>query len=293
MDREERNDMVEALIEELYMLDDGTSVSTLELMNSLGEDTDQYDFSDMMDIHDQLFRHAKKKHIKLYSPDYDGTPVGIPYAIDYVVSNKDAQIMCPRCGSRNTAKYIYGMPAYSDRLKQRIDSGKLILGGCCIRSVEVGGQIVWIMPERRCNKCRKNFGQMPLIIAKDKRTAEDYMDAIQSVQFSIHPSRKLDSFDVNIKKTQSGADLMIRKGFEQKTGHITSSRWYSFLSRMLYDYYIFDWKKNYTPKDYAVLDGESWSLELSLTGDRVRSWHGNNAYPPYWKEILRDFKSFK
>ena len=39
---------------------------------------------------------------------------------------------CPKCGSQKIAKILYGMPAYSTKLRKDMDEGKIVLGGCCI-----------------------------------------------------------------------------------------------------------------------------------------------------------------
>ena len=54
---------------------------------------------------------------------------GLPFNLTYVVKNKKAQIKCPRCGSTDTARYIYGYPAFSEEMQKRLDEGKLVLGG--------------------------------------------------------------------------------------------------------------------------------------------------------------------
>ena len=38
----------------------------------------------------------------------------------------------PKCGSKNLGRYIYGLLLFSDELLKEVDSGKIILGGCCI-----------------------------------------------------------------------------------------------------------------------------------------------------------------
>ncbi len=56
--------------------------------------------------------------------------------------------VCPVCQSKNIAQYLYGMPAYSDRLKKEINEGKTILGGCCISDQD---------PAFACMECKTDF----------------------------------------------------------------------------------------------------------------------------------------
>lgn len=56
---------------------------------------------------------------------------------------------CPKCGSKNVARIMYGMLLFSDELMQKINSGKIILGGCCISNMD---------PKYHCNECGERFG---------------------------------------------------------------------------------------------------------------------------------------
>ncbi len=39
---------------------------------------------------------------------------------------------CPKCGSNKVAAILFGLPVYSEKLQQDMDSGKIVLGGCCV-----------------------------------------------------------------------------------------------------------------------------------------------------------------
>jgi len=39
---------------------------------------------------------------------------------------------CPDCGSNKVARILWGMPAWSPKMQNEIDQGKLILGGCVV-----------------------------------------------------------------------------------------------------------------------------------------------------------------
>ncbi len=49
----------------------------------------------------------------------------------------------------------------------------------------INGKPVQTGPSRICNACKKRFGTPPLIIAKDKKSAEDYRDVVTSIRFSV------------------------------------------------------------------------------------------------------------
>ena len=58
-------------------------------------------------------------------------------------------LKCPKCGSKNIAKYMYGLPVFSDELLKEIDNGKIKLGGCVIMEDA---------PKYHCNDCEEDFG---------------------------------------------------------------------------------------------------------------------------------------
>ena len=48
----------------------------------------------------------------------------------YKFANKPAR--CLKCGSDKIAEILYGLLAFSDGLREELDSGKIVLGGCCV-----------------------------------------------------------------------------------------------------------------------------------------------------------------
>lgn len=62
---------------------------------------------------------------------------------------KHQQIICPACKSKNIAKFLYGMPAFSKKLERELEQGKIKIGGCCISEDS---------PKLHCNNCGKDWG---------------------------------------------------------------------------------------------------------------------------------------
>jgi hypothetical protein len=53
---------------------------------------------------------------------------------------------CPYCKSDKVAKILYGEPLYSEKMRQDIEDGKLVLGGCSSK------------PENRaCLNCKQRW----------------------------------------------------------------------------------------------------------------------------------------
>ena len=64
--------------------------------------------------------------------------------------NRPQIVTCPKCGSTNIARYSYGLPAFDAELNEKLESGEIVLGGCCIYTDE--------SPKYYCNDCDHDFG---------------------------------------------------------------------------------------------------------------------------------------
>lgn len=201
---------------------------------------------------------------------------------------------CPRCGSRNTGRYIYGLPAFSEKMQMMLDTGKWILGGCCLYEVEINGQHVNTKPTRKCNDCGKDFGAAPILITRKKETAEDYRDIVTTISFKIDEYRG-GYTHITIRKNAGGASVKVdQMPLPKKPGcvrQISSAKWTKIVNALYGQIHLHEWKKNYLPSpDIVVNDGLHWSLTVRLTGNRKRSYSGDNCLPPYWDELLKVFR---
>ena len=118
------NDIAERLIEELRELPDGYALSTWQLLDLAGYSPTGNN-PDLFAIHSALFRAAKKANITLDMSAHDGLEEGLPFFLDYIVHNQRAQIKCPFCGSKDTARILYGKPLVTDHLQDKLDRKKL------------------------------------------------------------------------------------------------------------------------------------------------------------------------
>ncbi len=59
-----------------------------------------------------------------------------------------ARKMYPKCGSRDTAQILWGMPMMPPELNEELEEGTVVLGGCCVPTPE---------PRYHCNKCKNDF----------------------------------------------------------------------------------------------------------------------------------------
>ena len=287
--KEELDQITDALIEELREMPDGTRTATAWLMAENGYDTADYNWEDLYEIHDELLRKAKKNHIILDMSEHENREEGPSYVLDYVVENQKAKIKCPRCGSRDTARILYGMPLMDEVLQEKLNSGSIVLGGCFLKTVRMNdGFTADASPKRFCNHCKKTFGTPPILTSKNE--SEDYLKAVTGIRFSVMPSRGPWVKSVSIKKNADGAavhvrdDRLVSKRKMLETDYqISPPRWSKLVNKLFTELYIHEWKKNYT--NPLFLDGIEWTLEILMTDRRRRVYKGSNAYPPYCKEL--------
>lgn len=64
------------------------------------------------------------------------------YKVEIAITN------CLKCNSENLAKISYGLPNFTEELKQKIADRKIVLGGC---------EISFDSPIFHCNDCRHEF----------------------------------------------------------------------------------------------------------------------------------------
>lgn len=79
---------------------------------------------------------------------------------------------CPRCGSKKTARILYGLPDYDEKLKKDEETGKVIIAGCCKPE---------IAPSYHCYSCKKEFGTPPLFYANN--IIKSYPDVVTEIQY--------------------------------------------------------------------------------------------------------------
>ena len=277
--------MINDIIEELREMPDGTETTVYRLVEQCGYDAKELELNDeMFTVYSDLCKAARKAHIKLDWSAYKDMVVGLPYNIPFVVRNAKAQIKCPRCGSTNTARIMYGLPAFDEELMHRIDAGRIQLGGCCITGFDA---------KRYCNDCKKSFGAEAQIANGEE--LEVFADVVTEVQFSRTVYlRPFPPTQLTIRKTDKGAHVKVCGNDDyipfEKEYDISAKKWDAFVGALYYDLYLNDWKHSFN--DYNVLDGEEWQLTIKLTNHRKRTYSGMNGYPPYWEELVKLLKPF-
>jgi len=97
-------------------------------------------------LRESIFRYMKEEKLDIKEVKkklFDN--LGYNSIMDF----KREKPICPYCGSKDNATYLWGEPLLDEKLYKAIDEGKTVLGGCCVSKYS---------PRYKCNKCHKDFG---------------------------------------------------------------------------------------------------------------------------------------
>ena len=124
-------------------------------------------------------------------------------------------------------------------------------------------------------------------------TVEDYRDVVTAIKFSV--GGFFGGYtDITIRKNDKGAVVKVQKtlAYDELPDdrQISPTKWQKIVNTLYSQLYLHEWKKSFV--DPCVLDGTQWSLDISLTNKRKRSYSGSTDYPPYWNELLKIFREF-
>ena len=294
MTKEELKSIAEELVEELIFLPEGAELTSAGLLSWVGYDPYDFGLDELLDYHDYLLRAARADHITLDMSKRDDEIGGLPFKVKFAVRHAKREPKCPYCGSRDSARTLYGLPLFNDELREKINSGKVSLGGCVVWTVPDGhGGEIRIVPKRRCNACHEKFAVPPYLVAKDENSAEAYADIVTGMCFTVGGFSQGHT-EIAIRKNSKGASVTVSRfpndGDPAVSRQIPARRWNDLVRRLYSDLRVHEWKKSFV--DPEITDGEQWSLEISLTHRRKRTYKGSNAYPPYWTELKRLFRPF-
>ena len=80
--------IVRAVNKKLRECEDGTDITTCQLVVETGYDVKRLSEGDLLDIHEALFRAAKASNITLDMSAHEGLVEGLPYNLDFIVRRK-------------------------------------------------------------------------------------------------------------------------------------------------------------------------------------------------------------
>jgi len=168
---------------------------------------------------------------------------------------------CPKCGSKNSAKIVYGLPDY--QLYERFQAGKIMLGGCLVFGDNA---------EYFCRDCENKWNK--------KQAIDAAYSKITTIKASVGGYWG-DNYDVEIdivhlivtwKRSGNGVEVKeTRKRIRESTKD-------HFLEQLKHTD-LLNWKAKYL--DMEICDGTSWSIEIITDAKNTRKY-GINKFPEEW-----------
>lgn len=167
---------------------------------------------------------------------------------------------CPKCGSKNSIKIVYGYPSHE--LFLEAEAGKVKLGGCF---VSIGD------PDYCCKDCECTWNREQAIDAAYskikvlKASIGGYLDGY------YHAVVDLEKNKITWIYSHIGDDIEFEKSIRTRTAE-------HFIEQLkMVD--ILNWKSRYV--EPGVCDGTHWSMEIVTNGRTIRKY-GDNKFPKEW-----------
>ena len=130
-------------------LPDGSEETTVSLLKAAGYDPLCHE-KELNELHNALFKAAKKADVDLDMRKHDGLLEGLPYNLEFVIRYGTAMNRCPKCGSEKIVPILYGLPDFDEEMERQLNNQELYLGGCCVFHDS---------PKYHCFGCGKDFGK--------------------------------------------------------------------------------------------------------------------------------------
>lgn len=168
---------------------------------------------------------------------------------------------CPKCGSKNSVRVVYGLPGYQTQMKQ--EEGKIKQGDYCM----IDGQ-----PEYFCKDCENKWNR--------KQVIDTAYNQIIAVKASVGGYWR-EAYDVEIdlahlnvvwKRYGNGVEV------KETCKRIRESTKKHFLEQLKRTDFL-NWKAKYL--DMEICDGITWTVEI-ITDAKHTGKYGINKFPEEW-----------
>lgn len=191
--------------------------------------------------------------------------------------------ICPSCGSRNTGKILWGEPAMTLELAQKLDKQEIVLGGCCIPLPH---------PTHHCNTCEKDFGGSYFAEPTFIKELYFFVGGFFGPSHSLYLNTEKFGQKLKYAVFSDGYGFDIRADdYDGSEDTIISleDKWEEF-NKDLLRCYIIDWKETY---ELSACDGTQWELEVTFDNGSSLRRDGSNDFPPHWDKLLKLFSKYE
>lgn len=190
-------------------------------------------------------------------------------------------VKCVKCGSNNTAEYLYGLPLMNEELEKDIADGKIKLGGCEVSDFD---------PKHHCNECDTDFGFSAKRLCKGVFT--DYIEQTNYYMFSItYPNYGESRFVLRKDDDKFFVEIYTpTKKFEKEISEVEYKK---NLTTIFEKAYLLEWKNEYVI--LSKVDGTEWKIEVKCDSGETLNYSGKNCFAPYFKKAKsrHDYYSIK
>jgi hypothetical protein len=176
---------------------------------------------------------------------------------------------CPKCGSKNSIRIIYGMPTHKTFLEA--EAGKIKLGGCDLDDN---------YPEYHCKDCRYEWNRQQAIDEAYKK--------IKIIKASVGGYSQ-GNFEVTVDLIKLEVTWNFRLGGEEKSSKKSmDSLMYKKFIELLKATNILNWKSKYVDPD--VCDGTQWEIVITTDQKTIKKY-GSNEFPEEWDNFCSTMES--
>lgn len=174
---------------------------------------------------------------------------------------------CPKCGSWNVIKILYGEPTGEALFMEA--QGKIKLGGCLITDID---------PEYYCNDCENEWNKKEII----DRAYGDIKGIKASVGGYFGGYYEID-IDFASRELSWNHSLELKVSYSKTISKATLEEFVEGLKIVK----LLNWKNNYV--DHEILDGTQWTIEIKQSS-RIREIKGDNKFPKEWDNFCNLMK---
>jgi len=89
MDKTKLAEVIPVLIERLQAAPDGYDITTAQLMQVAGYRLEDFEFTDLFDVHFALFEAAEKADLTLDMSEHENKVEGLPFNLDFILRKQN------------------------------------------------------------------------------------------------------------------------------------------------------------------------------------------------------------
>ncbi len=144
----------------------------------------------------------------------------------------------------------------------------------------------------RCQTCQRDFGRVAYT-----DDGEKMVEAVKGIRFRygdvITGSVRL-RFIEDPSKQALYEVYDSNDGLNKFAGLISEEEWNTFRKNLFEKIYVNDWDREYIPKNDGreIRGNNEWELSVIVNDAEEYTYHGVDAYPVYWDDLMDLFEPF-